>query len=46
LRRLNEPAPSPRRPTRPSRAAAERRLSEKSRRAAAKRLRRPPSAEE
>lgn len=45
LRRLNEPPP-PRRPTRPSRAATERRLGEKSRRAAAKRLRRPPSADE
>lgn len=42
LRRLNEPAPPPRRPTRPSRAASERRLAEKARRAAAKRLRRPP----
>lgn len=46
LRRLNEPPPPPRRPTRPSRAATERRLGEKSRRAAAKRLRRPPSADE
>ena len=46
LRRLNEPPPPPRRPTRPSRAAKERRLSEKTRRAAAKRLRRPPSADE
>ena len=46
LRRLNEPPPPPRRPTRPSRAAKERRLAEKTRRAAAKRLRRPPSADE
>jgi protein subunit release factor B len=46
LRRLNEPPPPPRRPTRPSRAATERRLGEKSRRAAAKRLRRPPPADE
>lgn len=43
LRRLSEPPPPPRRPTRPSRAATERRLAEKARRAAAKRLRRPPS---
>ena len=46
LRRLNEPPPPPRRPTRPSRAAKERRLAEKTRRAAAKRLRRPPSADD
>jgi ribosome-associated protein len=46
LRRLNEPPPPPRRPTRPSRAAKERRLAEKTRRAAAKRLRRPPGAED
>ena len=46
LRRLNEPPPPPRRPTRPSKAAHERRLGEKSRRASAKRLRRPPSADE
>lgn len=46
LRRLNEPPPPPRRPTRPSRAAKERRLTEKSRRASAKRLRRPPPADE
>ncbi len=46
LRKLNEPPPPPRRPTRPSRAAKERRLAEKSRRGAAKRLRRPPSADE
>jgi len=46
LRRLNEPPPAPRRPTRPSRAATERRLAEKSRRAVAKRLRRPPSGDE
>jgi ribosome-associated protein len=46
LRRLNEPAPPPRRPTRPSRAAKERRLAEKTRRAAAKRLRRPPGSDD
>ena len=46
LRRLNEPPPPPRRPTRPSRAASERRLAEKQRRAAAKRLRRPPGSED
>jgi protein subunit release factor B len=46
LRRLSEPPPPPRRPTRPSRAATERRLAEKSRRATAKRLRRPPSGDE
>ena len=46
LRRLNEPPPPPRHPTRPSRAAKERRLAEKSRRGAAKRLRRPPSGDE
>ena len=46
LKKLNEPPPPPRRPTRPSRAAKERRLAGKARRAAAKRLRRPPSAED
>lgn len=46
LRRLNEPPPPPRRPIRPSRAATERRLTEKCRRATAKRLRRPPSPDE
>ncbi|HET6475826.1 MAG TPA: peptide chain release factor-like protein [Thermoleophilia bacterium] len=46
LKKLNEPPPPPRRPTRPSRAAKERRLAEKSRRGAAKRLRRPPTADE
>lgn len=46
LRRLNEPPPPPRRPTRPSRAANERRIAEKHRRAAAKRLRRPPAADD
>ncbi len=46
LRRLNEPPPPPRRPTRPTRAAKERRLAEKSRRASAKRLRRPPGADD
>jgi len=46
LKKLNEPPPPPRRPTRPSRAARERRLAEKSRRGAAKRLRRPPGADD
>ncbi len=43
LRRLNEPPPPPRKATRPSRAAVERRLAEKRGRAALKRLRRPPA---
>jgi ribosome-associated protein len=42
LRRLNEPPPPPRKATRPSRAAVERRLAEKRGRASVKRLRRPP----
>jgi protein subunit release factor B len=42
LRKLNEPAPPPRRATRPPRAAAERRLSAKRERGAVKKLRRPP----
>jgi ribosome-associated protein len=42
LRRLNEPPPPPRRATRPSRAAKQKRLTEKRGRAALKRLRRPP----
>jgi len=42
LRRLNEPPPPPRKATRPSRAAVERRLAEKRGRATLKRLRRPP----
>jgi protein subunit release factor B len=46
LRKLNEPPPPPRRATRPSRAARERRLAEKSRRGAAKRLRRPPAGDD
>ena len=46
LRRRNEPPPPPRRPTRPTRAAKQRRLAEKSRRAADKRLRRPPSGDD
>lgn len=46
LRRLNEPPPAARRPTRPTKASEERRLADKSRRAAAKRLRRPPSGED
>lgn len=43
LRRLNEPPPPPRKATRPSRAAVDRRLAEKRGRAALKRLRRPPA---
>ncbi len=46
LRRLNEPPPPPRKATRPSRAAVERRLAEKRGRAALKRLRRPPGTAE
>lgn len=46
LRRLNEPPPPPRKATRPSRAAVEKRLAEKRGRAALKRLRRPPGAAE
>jgi protein subunit release factor B len=46
LEKLNAPPPPPRLPTRPSRAATERRLADKARRAAAKRLRRPPPADE
>ena len=46
LRRLNEPPPPPRRATRPSRAAKERRLAGKQKRAADKRLRRPPGSED
>ena len=45
LEQLNAPPPPPRAPTRPSRAAVERRLEDKARRAAAKRLRRPPQAD-
>jgi len=46
LKKLSEPPPPPRRATRPSRAAKERRLAEKARRGVAKRLRRPPSADD
>lgn len=46
LRKLNEPPPAPRRATRPSRAASERRLAGKRARASVKRLRRPPAGEE
>ncbi len=46
LEKLNEPPPPPRKPTRPSRAAMERRLTDKARRAAAKRLRKPPPADD
>ena len=45
LEKLNEPPAPPRRPTRPKRAAVERRLADKARRAAAKRLRKPPADE-
>lgn len=41
LRQALEPDPPPRRPTRPSRAARERRLADKRRRTLTKRLRRP-----
>ena len=46
LRKLNAPPPPPRRATRPSRAARERRLSAKKTRGAVKRLRRPPAGDE
>lgn len=42
LRRLSEPPPPPRKATRPSRAAVERRLAAKRGRGALKRQRRPP----
>ncbi len=42
LRKLSEPPPPPRRATRPSRAAVERRIGAKKARGAVKRLRRPP----
>lgn len=42
LRKLNEPAPPARRPTRPSEGAVARRLSEKKSRSEVKRSRRPP----
>ncbi len=44
--RLEESMPPPRRPTRPSRAAKERRLTEKSNRASTKATRQRPGAEE
>lgn len=43
LEKLNAPPPPPRAPTKPSRAAVERRLEAKTRRSATKRLRRPPA---
>ena len=46
LEKLNAPPPPPRAPTKPSRAAAERRLDEKVRRGATKRLRRPPDTDD
>ena len=46
LTKLNAPPPPPRRATRPSRAAVERRLNAKKTRGAVKRLRRPPAGEE
>ena len=46
LRKFYEPPPPPRRPTKPTRAAAERRLSGKKARGSLKRLRRPPAGEE
>jgi protein subunit release factor B len=44
LRKLNEPPPPARRPTRPSRAAVGRRLTGKKTRGAVKRLRRAPES--
>jgi len=46
LRKLNAPPAPPRRATRPSRAAVERRLNAKKTRGAVKRLRRPPAGDE
>ena len=46
LREATRPAPAPRRPTKPTAAARERRLSSKQRRAQVKRQRRPPSADD
>jgi ribosome-associated protein len=46
LRHLNEPPPPPRKPTRPSRGAVERRLSQKRVRASVKRQRRPPEGDD
>jgi protein subunit release factor B len=46
LQKLGAPPPLPRRATRPSRAAMERRLSAKKGRGAVKQLRRPPGGEE
>ena len=46
LRRLSEPPPPPRKATRPSRAAVEKRLAQKRGRAVTKRLRRPPGESE
>ncbi len=43
IRRAAEPPPPPRRPTRPTRASRERRLADKSRRAATKRNRSEPA---
>jgi ribosome-associated protein len=45
LEKLAAPPPPPRRPTKPSRAATQRRLADKTRRGATKRLRRPPGDE-
>ena len=44
LEKLNAPLPPPRTATKPSSAAVQRRLDDKARRAAAKRLRKPPVA--
>jgi len=46
LEKLNAPPPPPRAPTKPSRAAVERRLDDKTRRGVTKRLRHPPAAED
>ncbi len=46
LRKAAEPPPAPRRATRPSRAAVERRLNAKKERGDVKRLRRPPAGDD
>lgn len=46
LEKLNAPPPPPRAVNKPPRAAVERRLDDKSRRGATKRLRRPPATED
>lgn len=46
IERLMAPPPPPRKPTRPSRAATQRRLAEKTARSATKAARKPPSGED